>query len=65
MTNFSFKEALEMPLATVSKRILCKDMLPLFPVSSLLNFQSCFPVSVSYYQVIFLVPRAVSIPLQT
>ncbi|KAH6825124.1 Transducin/WD40 repeat-like superfamily protein, partial [Perilla frutescens var. hirtella] len=46
-----FKEALEMPLATVSRRILCKDMLPLFPVSSSQNFKSfCFPVSVSYYQ---------------
>ncbi|GFP97378.1 anaphase-promoting complex subunit 4 [Phtheirospermum japonicum] len=48
--NF-FKEALEMPLATVSGRILCKDMLPLFPVSSSPNFKSSyFPVSVSYYQ---------------
>ncbi|KAK6133393.1 hypothetical protein DH2020_032857 [Rehmannia glutinosa] len=46
-----FKEALEMPLTTVSRRILCKDMLPLFPVSSLPNFKSSyFPVSVSYYQ---------------
>ncbi|KAL3615053.1 Anaphase-promoting complex subunit 4 [Castilleja foliolosa] len=46
-----FKEALEMPLATVSGRILCKDMLPLFPVSSSPNFKSSyFPVSVSYYQ---------------
>ncbi|XP_057796354.1 anaphase-promoting complex subunit 4 [Salvia miltiorrhiza] len=46
-----FKEALEMPLATVSRKILCKDILPLFPVSSLLNFKSSsFPVSVSYYQ---------------
>ncbi|KAI3466641.1 hypothetical protein Pfo_023304 [Paulownia fortunei] len=46
-----FKEALEMPLATVSRRILCKDMLPLFPVSSTPNFKSSyFPVSVSYYQ---------------
>ncbi|KAL6544786.1 hypothetical protein OROMI_023648 [Orobanche minor] len=45
-----FKEALEMPLATVSKKILCKDMLPLFPVSSLPNLNSYFPVSVSYYQ---------------
>ncbi|KAL0407341.1 UNVERIFIED_CONTAM: Anaphase-promoting complex subunit [Sesamum latifolium] len=45
-----FKEALEMPLATVSRRILCKDMLPLFPVSSLPNFESYFPASVSYYQ---------------
>ncbi|KAL6542862.1 hypothetical protein OROHE_010382 [Orobanche hederae] len=45
-----FKEALEMPLATVSKKILCKDMLPLFPVSSLPNLNTYFPVSVSYYQ---------------
>ncbi|KAL0321207.1 UNVERIFIED_CONTAM: Anaphase-promoting complex subunit [Sesamum radiatum] len=45
-----FKEALEMPLATVSRRILCKDVLPLFPVSSLPNFESYFPASVSYYQ---------------
>ncbi|KAL6538630.1 Anaphase-promoting complex subunit 4 [Orobanche gracilis] len=43
-----FKEALEMPLATVSKKILCKDMLPLFPVSSLPNLNTS--VSVSYYQ---------------
>ncbi|KAG8365467.1 hypothetical protein BUALT_Bualt18G0107800 [Buddleja alternifolia] len=46
-----FKEGLEMPLATVSRRILCKDILPLFPVSSLPNFKSSyFPASVSYYQ---------------
>ncbi|KAL0310674.1 UNVERIFIED_CONTAM: Anaphase-promoting complex subunit [Sesamum angustifolium] len=45
-----FKEALEMPLETVSRRILCKDMLPLFPVPSLPNFESYFPASVSYYQ---------------
>lgn len=45
-----FKEALEMPLETVSRRILCKDMLPLFPVSSLPIFESYFPASVSYYQ---------------
>ncbi|PIN07121.1 Anaphase-promoting complex (APC), subunit 4 [Handroanthus impetiginosus] len=44
-----FKEALEMPLVTVSGRILCKDMLPLFPVSSLPN-SSYFPESVSYHQ---------------
>ncbi|GER57032.1 anaphase-promoting complex subunit 4 [Striga asiatica] len=45
-----FKEALEMPLATVSKKILCKDMLPLFPSPSPNLKSSYFPVSVSFYQ---------------
>ncbi|KAL1562715.1 Anaphase-promoting complex subunit 4 [Salvia divinorum] len=46
-----FKEVIEMPLTTVSRRILCKDILPLFPVSSALNLKSAyFPVSISYYQ---------------
>ncbi|KAG6420642.1 hypothetical protein SASPL_117177 [Salvia splendens] len=46
-----FKEALEMPLTTVSRRILCKDILPLFPVSSVPNLKSAYiPVSISYYQ---------------
>ncbi|KAL8463067.1 hypothetical protein ACS0TY_033904 [Phlomoides rotata] len=45
------KKALEMPLATVSRRILCKDVLPLFPVSPTLV--KPFPASVSYYQEAF------------
>ncbi|KAL8463068.1 hypothetical protein ACS0TY_033905 [Phlomoides rotata] len=45
------KKALEMPLATVSRRILCKDVLPLFPVSPTLV--KPFPTSVSYYQEAF------------
>ncbi|KAL7149453.1 hypothetical protein ABFS83_05G041600 [Erythranthe nasuta] len=46
-----FKEALEMPLVTVSRKILSKDILPLFPVRSSPNLNSSyFPVSVSYYQ---------------
>ncbi|KAL3851275.1 hypothetical protein ACJIZ3_013157 [Penstemon smallii] len=46
-----FKEALEMPLTTVSRRIFCKDLLPLFPIaSSLSSTSSYFPASVSYYQ---------------
>ncbi|KAG6423682.1 hypothetical protein SASPL_114084 [Salvia splendens] len=46
-----FKEALGMPLTTVSRRILCKDILPLFPVSSVPNLKSAYlPVSISYYQ---------------
>lgn len=41
-----------MPLATISKKILCLDMLPFFPVSSLENLKSLYlPASVSYYQV--------------
>ncbi|CAA0841182.1 Anaphase-promoting complex subunit 4 [Striga hermonthica] len=45
-----FKEALEMPLTTVSKRILCKGILPLFPPPSPNLKSSYFPVSVSFYQ---------------
>ncbi|XP_073122681.1 anaphase-promoting complex subunit 4 isoform X2 [Henckelia pumila] len=48
--QYCFKEALETPLATVSKRILCKDMLPLFPIESSTSLKSCIPASVSYFQ---------------
>ncbi|KZV51983.1 hypothetical protein F511_08593 [Dorcoceras hygrometricum] len=48
--EYCFKEALEMPLATVSKRILCKDVLPLFPLESPTSYKSCIPASVSYFQ---------------
>ncbi|XP_051118369.1 anaphase-promoting complex subunit 4 isoform X2 [Andrographis paniculata] len=49
--EFCFKKALGMPLTTVSQRILCKDVLPLFPVSpSQKSKFSYFPTSVSYYQ---------------
>ncbi|XP_073027137.1 anaphase-promoting complex subunit 4 [Primulina eburnea] len=48
--EYCFKEALEMPLVTVSKRILCKDMLPLFPIESSTSLKSCIPASVSYFQ---------------
>ncbi|KAL2495099.1 Anaphase-promoting complex subunit 4 [Forsythia ovata] len=46
-----FKQALEVPFSTISKKILCADLLPLFPVSSSPNLKSSnFPVSVSYYE---------------
>ncbi|XP_022847559.1 anaphase-promoting complex subunit 4 [Olea europaea var. sylvestris] len=41
-----FKQALEVPIATISKKIICADLLPLFPVASSSNF----PVSMSYYE---------------
>lgn len=42
-----------MPFATISKKILCRDLLPLFPFeSSLKPVASKFPVSVSYYKVL-------------
>ncbi|KAM7530711.1 hypothetical protein LguiB_034121 [Lonicera macranthoides] len=47
-----FKEAFEMPFTTISKNILCKDLLPLFPISSapMSVSSSIIPTSVSYYQ---------------
>ncbi|KAL2475420.1 Anaphase-promoting complex subunit 4 [Abeliophyllum distichum] len=46
-----FKQALEVPFSTISKKILCADLLPLFPVASSPNLKfSNFPVSVSYYE---------------
>ncbi|KAI5656969.1 hypothetical protein M9H77_25762 [Catharanthus roseus] len=46
-----FKQAFDMPFATISKKILCQDLLPLFPFKySPRLAPSKIPVSVSYYK---------------
>ncbi|KAG5023282.1 hypothetical protein JHK85_019624 [Glycine max] len=47
-----FKEAFEMPFTTISRKILCEDILPLFPLPSLPKSSSSMwiPTSVSYYE---------------
>ncbi|XAR53667.1 hypothetical protein NMG60_11022305 [Bertholletia excelsa] len=46
-----FKEAFHVPFTTISKKILFKDMLPLFPIASSPKSPTlCFPTSISYYQ---------------
>lgn len=46
-----FKEAFQMPFITISKTILCKDILPLFPHASLATLVSSnVPTSISYYK---------------
>lgn len=48
--TFSFKEAFVMPFTSISKKILCEDLIPLFPhPSSLISVR--VPMSVSYYKV--------------
>ncbi|KAJ8545584.1 hypothetical protein K7X08_018167 [Anisodus acutangulus] len=46
-----FKDAFEMPFSTISEKLLCEDLLPLFPIasSSKLNAHKV-PASVSYYE---------------
>lgn len=45
-----FKEAFQMPFTTISKKILCKDIFPLFPHASLTELASSIvPASISYY----------------
>lgn len=45
-----FKEAFQMPYTTISKKILCKDIFPLFPHASLTELaSSVVPASISYY----------------
>ncbi|KAL5839669.1 hypothetical protein ACOSQ4_012277 [Xanthoceras sorbifolium] len=47
----SFKEAFLMPFSTISRKILCEDLLPLFPLpSSSAAMSNTIPMSVSYYE---------------
>ncbi|XP_031391478.1 anaphase-promoting complex subunit 4 isoform X1 [Punica granatum] len=46
--ELSFKEAVGMPFSTISKKIVCEDLLPLSPLTSALP--SHVPISVSYYE---------------
>lgn len=50
--ELSFKEAFQMPFTTISRKILCEDLLPLFPHPSLPNASSMtrIPTSISYYE---------------
>ncbi|KAI9121353.1 hypothetical protein K1719_008386 [Acacia pycnantha] len=50
--ELSFKEALQRPFITISGKILCEDLLPLLPLSSLPESSSSMriPASVSYYE---------------
>ncbi|RZC03630.1 Anaphase-promoting complex subunit 4 isoform B [Glycine soja] len=52
LMELSFKEAFEMPFTTISRKILCEDILPLFPLPSLPKSSSSMwiPTSVSYYE---------------
>ncbi|KAK3013402.1 hypothetical protein RJ639_009463, partial [Escallonia herrerae] len=45
------KEAFEMPFTTISKKIYCKNLLPLFPIASSAKSPSPIdPASISYYK---------------
>ncbi|KAK2383087.1 anaphase-promoting complex subunit [Trifolium repens] len=56
--ELSFKEAFKMPFTTISRKILCEDLLPLFPLPSLPKASSSssppsltrIPTSISYYE---------------
>ncbi|KAJ0082208.1 hypothetical protein Patl1_10879 [Pistacia atlantica] len=51
MNSYIFKEAFLMPFTTISKKILCEDLLPLFPLpSSSTPMSIAVPMSVSYYE---------------
>ncbi|XP_065879836.1 anaphase-promoting complex subunit 4 [Euphorbia lathyris] len=47
----SFKEAFQMPFTTISRKLLCEDLLPLFPIpSSPASLSMTIPMSISYYE---------------
>lgn len=49
----SFKEAFLMPFTTISRKMLCEDLLPLFPLpssSSSASVSMAIPMSISYYE---------------
>ncbi|EEF37696.1 Anaphase-promoting complex subunit, putative [Ricinus communis] len=47
----SFKEAFQMPFTTISRKIICNDLLPLFPLSSSpASTAMKIPLSISYYE---------------
>ncbi|KAF7803543.1 anaphase-promoting complex subunit 4 [Senna tora] len=50
--EISFKEAFQMPFITISGKILCEDLLPLLPLSSMpkASLSMRIPASVSYYE---------------
>ncbi|CAK8577794.1 unnamed protein product [Lathyrus sativus] len=50
--ELSFKEAFQMPFTTISRKILCEDLLPLFPFPTLPKASSLMriPTSISYYE---------------
>ncbi|XP_058067939.1 anaphase-promoting complex subunit 4 isoform X2 [Magnolia sinica] len=49
--EYSFKEAFSMPFTTISKRIHCEDLLPLYPFSSSPIYSPLHvPTSVSFYE---------------
>ncbi|RDY04783.1 Anaphase-promoting complex subunit 4, partial [Mucuna pruriens] len=52
LMELSFKEAFQMPFTTISRKILCEDILPLFPLPSLPKASSSMRIltSVSYYE---------------
>ncbi|KAJ8761689.1 hypothetical protein K2173_004465 [Erythroxylum novogranatense] len=45
-----FKEAFRMPFATISRKILCEDLLPLFPILSSALMPVTVPMSISYFE---------------
>ncbi|XP_048132489.1 anaphase-promoting complex subunit 4-like [Rhodamnia argentea] len=46
----SFREAAQMPFSTISKKILCKNLLPLFPLTSVSASTRYIPISLSFYE---------------
>ncbi|KAM7255303.1 hypothetical protein ACFE04_020544 [Oxalis oulophora] len=46
LMELSFREAFVMPFNTISQKISCKDLLPLFPTSTSITI----PTSISYYE---------------
>lgn len=50
--TFSFKEAFLMPFTSISRKILCEDLFPLFPLPPS-PVSVMIPMSVSYYEVQF------------
>ncbi|PHT56017.1 hypothetical protein CQW23_04503 [Capsicum baccatum] len=46
-----FKDAFEMPFSAISEKLLCEDLLPLFPIASSSKLKPYkVPASVSYYE---------------
>lgn len=49
--EYNFKEAFSMPFTTISKKIHCKDLLPLYPIPTSPTFSSLHvPTSISFYK---------------
>ncbi|KAL3740385.1 hypothetical protein ACJRO7_021636 [Eucalyptus globulus] len=50
LMEYSFKEAAQMPFSTISKKICCKNLLLLFPLTSVSASTQYIPISLSFYE---------------